>query len=454
MALLLSCSGERKVATEPNIIFIVIDTLRADHLSCYGYSRPTSPNIDAFAEGADFYERAYSTSSWTVPSHGSMFTGKYPFEHGSHSFLTDLKGDAAKAKVALYEGLYPLDEANVTIAEVLRDEGYQTGAVVANTAYVSPMVGLDQGFDDFIRKEVYADKLNEDVTSWISAHASDPFFLFINYKDVHRPYNARPRPGFLDEPPSQEPLLIDVLRMYVMPARDPVSEELAQQVIDQYDTAIANVDDEIGELFAWLKEKGLYEDTVIVLTSDHGEAFGEHHLVAHDVDLYEPLIFVPLIVKAPGQREGKVIKSVGSITDIAGLILDAFPQHSIGDYSFRFPDRPGNHPVLSEIHYARPFDLEKEWRDRLLRVQQGIIEWPHKYVHSTDGNHLLFDLDADPGEENNLFAAEPERAEEMRRRIEEYKKSREATTIQNFTLISGEIDEQTLKDAESLGYLK
>lgn len=448
-----SSDPHREVASRPNVILIVIDTLRADHLSCYGYSRQTSPNIDAFAQEADFYKRAYSTSSWTVPSHASIFTGLHPFEHGSHTFQTELKGRAAKAALNLYDGLYPLAQEHVTLAEVLRDEGFRTGGIIANTAYVTPAVNLDQGFDDFIREGLYSDELNELVYAWIAKQSSEPFFLFINYKDVHGPYNTRPRPGFLERPASQESLPLHMLTAQVMPGTQPVPEPLAAIVIDQYDTAIANVDEEIGKLFAWLKEKGLYDDTIIVLTSDHGEAFGEHHLVGHDVDLYEPLIFIPLIVKASGNPDPRVIDEIGSLTDIPGLILDRFPEGTIGDHSSRFPYRPGNHPVLSEIHYSRPFHLVKEWRHRFLRVQFGIVEWPYKFVNSTNGEHLLFDLAEDSEEEMNLFEPNSELAETLLQKIESFKKIRESSRIRSSAPTYEEIDEQTLKDAKSLGYL-
>jgi len=154
----------------PNVIFIVPDTLRADHLGCYGYKRNTSPTTDAFAKKAILYTRAFASSPWTVPTHASFFTGRYPFEHGAHTFKV------AKPK----NNVNSLHKKSLTLAEVFKEEGYDTAAFVANAAYLSTRWQLNQGFDTYHVGRVRAATLNKHIFEWLDIHAENHFFLFIN----------------------------------------------------------------------------------------------------------------------------------------------------------------------------------------------------------------------------------------------------------------------------------
>ena len=281
-----------EVTVLPNVVLIVMDTLRADHLGCYGYERATSPRVDAFANGATRYTRALSAAPWTVPSHASMFTGVPPLVHGAHTFPTE------KAT----RNVNSLDQGWLTLAEALSAEGYQAGAFVANAGYLAPRWQLNQGFETYHVDRVYAEELNPQVFDWLD-RATPPYFLFVNYIDAHRPYNTKPRPGFLDPPAPGGVELLNRLIEQVLPATDPVDQDLAGQVIDQYDTAIANLDEQVGALLDRLERDGGAGDTVIVVTSDHGEYFGEHHLVEHSKDIYQEAIQVPLIERGVGQQE-------------------------------------------------------------------------------------------------------------------------------------------------------
>jgi len=197
---LLACAPDRRADAPPNVVLLVLDTVRSDHLGCYGYGRPTSPGIDAFARGATRYTRSLSAAPWTVPTHASLFTGKAPLAHGAHTIKIEARG---------HPDVRPLDDDALTLAEVFAAEGYDTAAFAANTAFLARQWKLDQGFQTYHLERVRADALNRSVFAWLDAHGDEPFFLFVNYIDAHRPYDTRPRRGFLDPPASQDPNLLD-----------------------------------------------------------------------------------------------------------------------------------------------------------------------------------------------------------------------------------------------------
>jgi arylsulfatase A-like enzyme len=429
----------------PNIVLVTLDTVRADHLGAYGYSRPVSPRFDRFAAEAALYTKHYVSAPWTVPTHGSMFTGKYPFAHGARSFDSDVPDTA---------NVYPLDESQTTLAEALRDVlGYETAGFVANAAFLHPRYQLDQGFQKWAVRSVLARELNPEIFNWLDKRGDAPFFLFVNYMDAHWPYNTEPRPGFLDdlaERDSKKSVL--ALREEVLPAKGPIPEELTQTCIDQYDLSIANVDDALGALLDKLREMGVYDNTVIVLLSDHGEYFGEHHLVLHSKDIYQEALWTPLAVKGTGPpREGSLNDEIISSIDIPHLILSELDPEIARLAMALFPAAPGNHPVLAENYYTRMADLIHEvWGHRFKRVRTAIFDPPFKFIHSSDGRHELYDLEEDPKEQDNLAARKPEVAERLLAEIEAYKASASvaAPTKANSALSPEEIE--TLK---SLGYL-
>jgi arylsulfatase A-like enzyme len=155
----VQCSGpgDSEPLYPPNVLLITLDTLRADHLGCYGYDRPTSPNIDAFAKVATFYPRGYASAPWTLPTHGSLMTGLYPFEHGAHTFKINEK----RAEVGV------LADRHVTLAETLRAEGFQTAAFVGNDVYLKQRFKIHQGFETYFSERTYADQLNAMAFEWL-----------------------------------------------------------------------------------------------------------------------------------------------------------------------------------------------------------------------------------------------------------------------------------------------
>jgi len=391
---LSGCGSGGDPAGPPNVVIITMDTVRADHLGCYGYPVDTTPRVDALAEVATRYARCVASSSWTVPTHASFFTGKFAFEHGAHGFQVRFERNNVNA----------LPEKELTLAEVLLDEGYSTGAFVANYVYLGPRWQLDQGFETYHVEHVRCPDINRRAFAWLDSIPEKPFLLFVNYMDVHRPYNAETVPGLLPRPVVEDDgELVEALCDSVMPGRSRVPRDLQQQVIDQYDTALRNLDTGIGALIDKLKSLDRYDNTVLVLESDHGEFFGEHLLVEHSKDVYEEVLSVPLIIKYPGQTQGALETATASATDLPNLILSAFPGDDWARHLLKFPDAPGNHEIISELYYTRLKDLfHPVWGHRFRRIRTAYYDWPFKYINSTDGDHELYDLERDPAESFNL----------------------------------------------------
>ena len=429
-------------AKPPNVLLIVVDTLRADHLGCYGYSRNTSPNIDGLSERSTLYTRAMSSAPWTVPSHGSMFTGLNPFEHGAHTCKPETP----------QECVFPLPERHTTLAEVLRDRGYRTAGYVANAAYLNEFYQLDQGFESWNVAYARADQVTSAGLSWVEKHREEPFFLFLNYMDTHQVYNTSERPGLLEEPAAHGGALLDELIAAVLPGNE-VPADLARQVIDQYDTGIANADHALGELFEGLRHLDLFDETVVVITSDHGEYFGEHLLVEHSKDVYQPAQWVPLIVHTPGQDRGQRIDTTASSTDVPHLIVSEFPDPMRAELVALFPNAPGNHIVISENYYSRSNDLyDERWGHRFDRVRTAIYDWPHKYIRSSDGHHELYSLDTDPDEAANLYAE----GDPLSLKLSAELASFQAASLENIELSAEpppEMTEELREQLRSLGYL-
>jgi arylsulfatase A-like enzyme len=400
-----ACSSEP--AGPPNVVLAVLDTVRADHLSCYGYALPTTPTIDALAENGERYVHCQATAPWTLPSHASMLTGRYPFQHGAQA-----RRDAGGKVVE-----YPLSPQSKTLAEALKDEGYRTGAVVANGVYLGPRLGFGQGFDHYDPKLPRSGpRKGPDVTrlglEWVdSGEAEDgqPFFLFLNYMDAHRPYNVDPLPaeraaGLPPPDPENPQALLNLLVKVVLTTDQVPSPELVRRVKSQYDYGLAHADLAIEKLIEGLKERGVWENTLFVLTSDHGEYFGEHDLVEHSKDVYEEALRVPLIVHPPGGARGSVVEERTTIAAIPYIVSLAMPGEVSARLRTQFTD-PGTKLAFAELRYTRAKDLQKPYGARFNRERTVIYSEHYKAIYSTDGQHELYDLEADPGEHTNLFEA-------------------------------------------------
>lgn len=290
----------------PNVLLLVVDTLRADHLGCYGYTKPTSPHIDSFAEEALVFEKALTCAPWTKPSMGSLFTSLHPHEHQAFYWEDNL------------------DNSYLTLAEVFRNNNYSTFAVQTN-AIIRKMYNFHQGFQTYheILQEK-AENVVERFDLWLRKNKNKPFFVYLHFMDTHLPYNA---PS--DFKKIFEPVQINsVLNEYIDAAyevrvlnRIGLSELDKQHFVNLYDAEIRYFDHHFGLICERLKDQGQFKKTLIILTSDHGEEFWEHNGSEHGHSLYKEVLHVPLIFKYSSKLQARQIKSYVQLNDLFSTIL-------------------------------------------------------------------------------------------------------------------------------------
>lgn len=407
----------------PNVLLLVLDTQRADHLSLYGYGRPTSPALAAFATEAVRYANASAPSSWTLPSHAGMFTGQPLHEHR-----------AGILRRPYLDGRFP------TVAEALRDAGYGTGGFVANTFWVGRQTGLARGFihfEDFYgtvgdalarttlgRRLAYevlprfgwtampgrkwAPRLNRDLLAWLDGLGGRPFFAFVNYFDVHAPLAPPPpyagRFGGDTTPGTAREIDIGAIGATM---ELPPPERLAA-LRNAYDESILSLDAALGELFEALRTRGLLENTLVIITSDHGESWGEHGMIYHGHSLYQEQTSVPLVVRWPGGRYGGrvlstpvgVVQVPATILDAVGLARGAFP----GD-PLPLDERPG---TVVQTELARRSSVPSNWPASRGSVAALVTDSLH-YIEEEGGHAELYHHGRDPRELTDL-ATEPAQA--------------------------------------------
>jgi len=417
----------------PNVLFIVLDTTRADRLSAYGYSKPTSPFLAEFVEGATVFERAIAPSSYTLPSHASMFTGLYPTSHGARlaaatapsvSLLAlGLRGDPHEVR--------PLSPRATTLAELAHDAGMATGAICGNTAYLSPFFGLDQGFDTYVaktaEKEDYIDGalVTRLALFWLRAHRKERFFLFLNYVDPHA--------HFSHDDPSELP-------SYPGLRVDPAEPGF------WYDPQIRYMDDQLAALFDEMGETGALDDTLVVIVGDHGESFGEHGTSGHGTSLYQHEVHVPLLIRRPGQRQGRRVGEFVSLVDLFPTVLQELGipiPEGVADASLF--DEASAGPVVS---YLGPY---WQLRGHLFAVYDE--PWKLLRVAPTLAGGLgaageLYDLEEDPGETTNLFDERPSVAARLTREITRFREEMQP----RFPVTAARPDDDTLRRLRALGY--
>lgn len=296
---------EKAPSGQPNVVVYLIDALRADHLGCYGYDRPVSPNIDRFADRSILFEKAQAQTSWTRASVASVFTGLMPQVHSAND-----DDDA-------------LSDSVTTIAEYLQAEGYQTGAFSAN-GNAGPNVGFAQGFDTFENLgPTRSEELNSEAFSWLDTLQRDrPFFLWVHAVDPHAPYDPPDdlRREFAAKVTEKD--LGSVARVESLTQHpDRLSLALIDDMVSLYDAEIAANDRSFGALISDLKKRGIYDETLIILVSDHGEEFYDHGGWTHGKTLYAEQLDIPLVVKLPGEQGSQRISQVVQHVDILPTVL-------------------------------------------------------------------------------------------------------------------------------------
>lgn len=393
-----------------NVLLISIDTCRADHLSCYGYPRKTTPNIDKMARKSILFTNVITPIPLTLPAHSSMLTGTIPPYHGIHDNFD-----------------YRLSESNVTLAEVLDQNGFTTGAIISASVLDSKF-GVNQGFETYndrfeqaIANYNISERLGGEASrfalAWLDKHKSKRFFLFLHYYDPHTPY----------EPP--EPF---ASKYYGHP----------------YVGEIAYTDYCIGQVIKKLKKLKLYDSTLIIITGDHGEMLGEHKELTHGYFIYQSAIKVPLIFKLPGRSKAKKIASPVGIIDIVPTVcrmveLEVPAQVQGRDLSGYFWEKqPSEQDGYLYCESLRP---TKYNANSLL----GVVTNRWKYIQTTRPE--LYDLTEDPHETNNLVKQHPQRARILQDQLKQILE--EASHKGGFDDSKLKLDEESRRRLESLGYI-
>jgi arylsulfatase A-like enzyme len=422
-------------------VLIVVDTLRPDHLGDYGHDLPTSPQLDRWMASARVYERAFATSSWTLPSFASILTGQLPARHGAGERT---RRDGKRSFTRLDAGL-------TTLAEIFRDHGYATGAVVGNAA-LAPVFGLDRGFDtyDYVpattRQIRRADVTVRRALAWIDQREGRPFFLVIHLFDPHMSYDAPPpqRGRFSARYSSKLALPVTDMAKIRAEARS-LGEGDRRFIAAAYDEEIAFVDQQLGVLFDGLERRGVLERGIVSLTADHGEEFFEHGGFEHGHAMWQEILRLPLALWGPGVDPGRESAPV-SLVDLAPTLLEAngiAPPEALEGVSL-WPNASRGAPIPARTLYAEGNLYGAE--------QQVAIRWPHKFVWKPGTREgQLWNLERDPGEVADTAATDPGLAAELNEALHAHlgaaRERRGDTT-------APELDATTRESLHSLGYVE
>ncbi len=439
-ALALACgAAERAPAPPPatNLLWVSLDTLRADRLGCYGYERATTPTLDALAARGVRFEDACATSPWTMPSHASMFTGRYPSRAGIVSFTTKLRTDVPH------------------VAELLRDQGFQTTAVVSNHAVT--LHGLERGFDVFTYVERDPSPAPSDVTPTAirQLEALDPdrpFFALVHYNAVHARYRARKKyvREFVEDYEGSITGRNAQFLAHVTGERPFTAADVAH-LSNLYDAALRQLDDQLKELFAYLDGRALLEETLVVITSDHGEEFFDHDGVSHGMTQHQELVRVPMILLGAGVPAGRVVQEPVSLIDLLPTSLERLglpvPEGMDGlslVETWRDEDALPERLLYFEANCeppAGPVAILDPGTTRAIRDER------YKLLYDLEHGPLaLYDLESDPNEETDVSAAHSERAAGLEAALKHFLDSapNAATSV--------ELSEEDLAELGALGY--
>ena len=281
---------------QQNIILIIIDTLRADHLSCYGYHRNTSPGIDSLASEGTIWLNAQAQAPWTQPAHATIWTGLSVRAHRTLNPVAVTNDSGQMVKL-----IYELDRDLPTISTLLNDAGFSTMGL-ANFIILSPTYGFAEGFDSYSFRrdgQGVAGASVDSVIAWLGDNGDQRFYCMLHLYDVHSPYSPPPpyNTAFQDDP---ELTWFD----WELEDEQVLNSDEVQKAIDLYDGEIAYVDHHLNRLFRWIRANGLEDETLVVVMADHGEEFMEHGWVLHGTSMYQEVLHVPLIMSGPGIRRG------------------------------------------------------------------------------------------------------------------------------------------------------
>ncbi|WP_010612127.1 sulfatase-like hydrolase/transferase [Halococcus hamelinensis] len=488
-------------APDRNVLFVVMDTVRKDHLSCYGYDRDTTPGLDGFADEAAVYEEAVAAAPWTLPSHASMFTGLYPGDHGATQENPYLEGHA-------------------TLAQSLDDHA---SSCYSSNAWITPYTRLTDGFDDqdnffevmpgdFLsgplarawktmndneRLRKLADRIVEignvfherlaggggadsktpaviDRTIEFIDESEEPFFSFVNLMDAHLPYHPPEEHREQFAPGVDSTQVCQNSKEYNAGARD-ISEAEWESIRGLYDAEIHHVDAQLHRLFKWMRANDEWEDTLVIVCADHGELHGEHDLYGHEFGVYDPIVNVPLMVKHPDLEPGRYDEQV-ELVDLYHTVLDHAgaegkgvtfdPNRSLLSESHRTFDGGEN----AFVEYYRPvvelnqleskaaeagIDLPKD--SRFYSRMRAARRPDAKYVHNERIADEAYRLDTDPGEHDDLAGEDDPAIAAVADALREFEADRDP-----WGTVEGGSDDEVLSEMggdakqrlEDLGYIE
>jgi arylsulfatase A-like enzyme len=513
------------MTAKPNILFIILDTLRRDRLGIYGYQRPTSPRLDAFAARSTRFTRAVAPAQWTIPSHASMFSGLYPSHHQVTQSSSVLSG------------------AHPTLAEILQANDYHTVAFCNNPLVGAIDHGLQRGFTEFYnyatavpqrpneaergilyrefkrRFRPFARKVGnqfaqhdwmfrlalnpiwvpiwtkyinfkgntvtsiaDSIAYWQSHQAggaAQPLFMFLNLMQSHLPFH----------PPQQHvdrvaPDLRNDRRAYQYMGRfnadgkawasppDPPLEDWQQRVLsDFYDAEIAFQDEQLGTLLAYLERSGALDNTFVVITADHGEGLGDHDLFGHGFDVHQELVHVPLVMRGADRvAEGGVIaenvstrRIFHTLLDVAGvkpplayddpnaqvdsLSLLTAVRGEDGEAGTAFSEAIAPTTFLHVLEHHKPALVE---RLRLRQTRRAVYRGDHKLMLLHESPRALYDVAADPTEQENVLESQPGIASDLTRRLLTFVREGERGSTQTH---QQEVDDEVMEQLRALGYV-
>jgi len=455
----------------PNVLLWVMDTTRADHLSCCGYERRTTPFLETLAARGVTFEDAVSPSPWTLPGHASILTGRFPRSHGAHWQH------------------WKLENENVSLPETLAGNGYATGAFVSNP-FLSKIFNLDQGFDvyddeldswirktslwriaskvglSFLFRSEYAERraqnTAESVLRWIDGLETRPYFLLVNFNDPHAPYDppGEFRRAFLSNPEYSGPLRNPASHDdFILADEAGLSTRDLRYITDLYDGELLYLDTVMDRLLRSLEGRETEREMLVVVTGDHGESFGEHGRMGHRGSLYNPTLRVPLLISGPGVPGNVRVDTRVQTIDIVPTVLEILgldpPEETEGKSLARLWTGPG--PIDSLTHrrcfaelHPEP-DLVKRNPD-LGREQAAVFDGAWKLIQIGGEVHHLYDLADDPGELVNRVSTEPHRTEELIEILSAWRKA--SGTVPASSATPTDLDGRTTERLRSLGYLQ
>lgn len=408
---------QRAVSPPPSVVLIVVDALRPDRLTPYGAARDTSPRLARFAADGALFKRAIAQSNWTLPSLATIMTGLYPSEH--RAVYAPSSGDWP---IRLEEGRYApggasrLDPSRVTLAERFEARGYRTEAVVSG-GFCRSEFGFKQGFNEYHNLGSRLNVILPRIKEALNREPGRPYFLYIHLSDVHDPYEPSGPYKSLWTDPAYQGFADggrDSLSRVRANGRTPGADDIAQ-LLALYDGSIRELDDQLADLIDSIGPKA-----IVALTSDHGESFGEHGRLQHGGDAYDEQIRVPLILRAPGRKPGRVIEPVVELAGLAPTLLElagAARRDGLMGRSFAALLDGGpwtERPAFIEAASNRPSSAGQPFGLIALRSRD------RKFIRSLiTGHEELYDLTNDPAETLNVAARRPDEMRHWRRILDE-----------------------------------